>query len=69
MPFVIFENKPSYDDNEVQPSFENNLYYGADVKMSPVFTLETFVKNSHSYAGSTAHATTLFTDLVIHLRS
>jgi len=69
VPFINYENKPAYDDNATQPTFENNVYYGANIHMSPVFSLQTYVKNQHTYSGSSAHATTLFTDLLIHLRS
>jgi hypothetical protein len=71
VPYVGWENKPSYFDNTTQPNFMNRIRYGATIKLSPVFGLDAFVKNDHSYPASAtgAHNTTLFTDLLIHLKS
>jgi hypothetical protein len=70
VPYIGYENKPSYFDNNTQPSFQNRVRYGAILHISPVFSLDTYVKSDHSYpaASNVAHNTTLFTDLLIHLK-
>jgi hypothetical protein len=71
VPYIGFENKPSYFDNATQPGFQNRVRYGALIHLSPMFSLDAYVKNDHSYpaSASAAHNSTLFTDLLIHLKS
>ncbi len=71
VPYIGYENKPSYFDNATQPNFQNRVRYGVTIHMSPIFSLDTSVKNDHGYpaSASASHNTTLFTDLLIHLKS
>jgi hypothetical protein len=71
IPYIGYENKPSYFDNNLQPSFQNRVRFGTLIRLSPMFSLDTYVKNDHSYPASpsASHNTTLFTDFLIHLRS
>lgn len=71
VPYVGYENKPSYFDNNLQPSFQNRVRFGAQIRLSPLISLDTYVKDDHSYpaAPNVSHNTSLFTDLLIHVRS
>jgi hypothetical protein len=71
VPYIGYENKPSYFDNATQPSFQNRVRYGTILHISQNLSLDTYVKNDHSYpaAPNVSHNTTLFTDLLIHLKS